>query len=125
MSKVKMSTFAWKTFEEGHKFLRWFWQVLASLNPHNMYSDISLMKTSRDAKDGEGEDAAVALLAAAVEELAPRVEVVSPVDELVRDVGAEIHRVTRLGRPDHARRWISSLSLSLSISVIEPRTVGF
>ena len=68
------------------------------------------MKTSRDAEDGEGEDAAVALLATAVEELAPRVEVVSPVYELVRDVGAEIHRVPRLGRPDVAQRRISSIS---------------
>ena len=74
------------------------------------------MKTSRDAKDGEGEDAAVALLAAAVEELAPRVDVVPPVDELVRDVGAEIHRVPRLGRPDHNK---SGSPLSLPIPNIK------
>ena len=58
------------------------------------------MNSSRYAEEGEGEDPAVALLAAAVEELAPRAKPVPPGHELVRDVRAEIHRVPRLGRPD-------------------------
>ena len=63
-------------------------------------SNILLMNSSRYAEEGEGEDPAVALLAAAVEELAPRAKPVPPGHELVRDVRAEIHRVPRLGRPD-------------------------
>ena len=61
------------------------------------------MNSSRYAEEGEGEDPAVALLAAAVEELAPRAKPVPPGHELVRDVRAEIHRVPRLGRPDQGR----------------------
>ena len=63
-------------------------------------SNILLMNSSRYAEEGEGEDPAVALLAASVEELAPRAKPVPPGHKLVRDVRAEIHRVPRLGRPD-------------------------
>ena len=61
------------------------------------------MNASRDAEDGQGEDTAVTLATRGVEEFVPRVDVISPRDENVCDVGAEIHRVPRLGRPDRLR----------------------
>ena len=79
-----------------------------------------LIWTSRYAKDGESEDAAVALLATAIEKFSPRVEQVPPVDELVGDVRAEIHRVPRLGRPDQ-----QPYTMVISIHPQNPKIPGF
>ena len=73
------------------------------------------MNASRDAKDGQGEDAAVTLASRIVEEFVPGVDVISPRDENIRDVGAEIHRVPRLGRPDRSRTPLQQCPLRSSL----------